>query len=70
MYFPKPNFSEKGSRYCLVNRPQHSIRGADDLRVGLVGALRGDHRHQLFNYADVGILYESLIDTAQPVGVR
>jgi hypothetical protein len=47
-----------------------SGRGLDGLAVQLVGALGGDHRHQLLDHVDVAAFDHALLQRAQAVGAR
>src|SRR5436190_4693479 len=65
-----PGFRRDDGRSQLAEPLQHLIRRLDRLRVELVGALRLDHRDQLFDDVDVGGLDEALAQRAEAVLAR
>src|ERR1043166_121830 len=53
------------SRVHVVVRLQHLIRGRDDLRIHLIGALRGDQVGHFDHRVDVRLLEIALLDRSE-----
>src|SRR5690554_7231152 len=60
-------YSPNPSSQVLTDVLQHLVGGGNDLGVHFVGALGGDHVHQLLDHADVGVLKGVLQDSTQAV---
>ena len=44
---------------------KHLVGSLNNLRIGLIGALRQDHLDEFFNYVDVGLFERALLNCAE-----